>query len=1328
MTGYEKAMLRKLQPTHIQKNNTQTDRAKTNEDGRHRASYRTAWSLSVMILFLVSFVGVLKGQTKETAYAVCHGDTHPSVEVWGAADATVSATPVVRKSPNGKRLYAALDITLTKEGREWQPQAEEPAIVTLTDPGFEDGRLLDVYHEGPRGLEFVATVGSENGKITFPAHSFSVYIVAEAGDYARLKVTFHRASGPNVTVYVKKADIAQGDFNAIVYNPGVGTVASGVQFRGWTTNASYGAADATLGLTFNQVRTAITSRLNEGVTDGTEMHFYAMLFKSYTVTYLDERNVAVACDEVPFLASEGTPSKSYTVNASYVVPDNSHKFEGWQVHTHADGQYIAGHTDDAHIYPNSTVISISGNVILHVNISEGHWLIYHENGKGATYKAADFVNAGANTVAPTLTMTRTGYTFDGWWTGAPAQTGGNPTGSRFTFGQPLTENTDVYAKWNAKITADYIVIIWKQGVEGGDNYDFEEIITLSGTVGTAINTVAQQGTGNGAYARVNGTNKRYTGFHLDSYDQNVTIVTEGNAVLNVYYKRNEHTLRFQIESNQYQYHEIVSGSDNDNDPHKYGYWNGEYHRIYWRNGAFRRNNQNNATIYTGIVYTRDYHKDIKTITALYGQSIGDNFPIVGTNGTTYDNGERWDPQSTQTTNDVIVYIDVMPDNDETYLLNTADREKKTMHYYVEALPDATGTVSAPNTLYDYEGNTVSGAGRQFVIYKTIDARYRWVTKEQDFFEINGYHRLGVDKQETSINNGSDYGYCYSNPDAECTLNFYYTRDLYTINFMDGAYYNGNNERIADEVSGGQLELVSNIAYRADVSSYNSHTPPTIPSGYAFEGWYMDKTCTHPYTFDRMPNGGITVFAKWRQVQYRVFLHPNAATDPTLDWGSDEQAMNFRVAYGNRISTPTGIRDDYEFVGWYTDEACTQPFNGDVVTLNETNTTPYDKSTDLTDPMDKWGNLGADPYNSDLTGNGGSDRFWITRKYDLYGKWRAKLRGADGITVVFDANGGTPATTTLPFQYQDNVNATAIQASTPASATAEFSHWVMQRYSGSAFGDVAGSCIYAGSAFAVLKANSQRVITQWYNPSNTSDIYTGSFDATSTTPPDGTHTEYRATYTVRLRAEYADIEESAYTFVVWYKNDGTGAIVRTDGTGRSNPSLGINETEPPTPSIPAAPTRAGYTFKGWYKQRTASPADPPTSVEQCSPNFLYYNNNKYYREASFTNEVTKVAADRYQPDDYLYAVWEPIVEFNLPSICKGHQVTLPTTTIEGVDLSAGTATWSATSGTITGTSNYTPPDTGTDTLTFTPDPATCAQPNSFNVTLNRLETKITIGTP
>ena len=58
---------------------------------------------------------------------------------------------------------------------------------------------------------------------------------------------------------------------------------------------------------------------------------------------------------------------------------------------------------------------------------------------------------------------------------------------------------------------------------------------------------------------------------------------------------------------------------------------------------------------------------------------------------------------------------------------------------------------------------------------------------------------------------------------------------------------------------------------------------------------------------------------------------------------------------------------------------------------------------MTDDMDKWGVLSYVATNSDATGYNGGDRFWITKKLDLYAKWRAKIVGANGIGVKYDLN-------------------------------------------------------------------------------------------------------------------------------------------------------------------------------------------------------------------------------------------------------------------------------------------------------------------------------------
>ena len=459
--------------------------------------------------------------------------------------AQVTVTQVQRSAVQGKQVKGAYDITIQNGSKAWQPAAGQPVMVTIADADFTDGEYLDVYHEGANGNEFVATVAAQNGQITFPARSFSVYIVTETGAGARLKVNFHQTDGNIVSIYVKAADATDPEtFKTVLYDPGVGTIADGVQFRGWTTNQNYTVANADDGMSIAQVRTWVEPQL-ANVQNGDQVDLYPMLFKLYRLTYFDELGAVIRSQEVLFLVSSDQDYHSCTINEAYTPSTNEQNFLGWYV---TDGGSDIQNYTAGTIYPNNTTINIKGNVKVRAYVPYGHWLVFKENGQGASFTAAQFLENAQVTTAPS-NPTRFGYTFGGWYTNAEC------TGDAFTFGSIITEHTTLYAKWTENTTANYTVIIWKQNVhdakdaaDAAKTYDFAESVSLTGTVGQTIGTVSATGTGDGSYATVNGTAKQYTGFHLNKYDQNVTIVTEGTSVVNVYYDRNLVTLTFQYRS------------------------------------------------------------------------------------------------------------------------------------------------------------------------------------------------------------------------------------------------------------------------------------------------------------------------------------------------------------------------------------------------------------------------------------------------------------------------------------------------------------------------------------------------------------------------------------------------------------------------------------------------------------------------------------------------------------------------------------------------------------------------------------------------------------
>ncbi|MBO4299203.1 MAG: hypothetical protein J5998_10410, partial [Clostridia bacterium] len=377
-------------------------------------------------------------------------------------------------------------------------------------------------------------------------------------------------------------------------------------------------------------------------------------------------------------------------------------------------------------------------------------------------------------------------------------------------------------------------------------------------------------------------------------------------------------------------------------------------------------------------------------------------------------------------------------------------------------------------------------------------------------------------------------------------------------------------------------------------------------------------------------------------------------DESLDWGSESQEMNFRISYGGKISAPTGLRDEYEFVAWYTtpDFKPNSLFNKDIHILNadlENRMSDYDKATDYTDDMDKWG-TGA-TYNKDDEQH--NNRWWITKKLDLYAKWVGKLKGAKGINVEYYGGEGAENVPTDETLYKDTAEAVAMDGCTapppPPESTEEpqeFQCWVVQTWDedDGEYVDT-GIVVYPGSRFTVRKENAK----------------IEELDGSTEQDP-----KYK--YTVRLRAKYKVMGEEAPTHIYWFPNYGENKSIQR------NINIKINEAV----DIPTPEPRAGYEFLGWAKVTpdvSGSTDDPNVGAvlldgEEERPNltesdlFLTYggkdseNKDIYYAMIDINGtptqkRVTQVAADEKSPYDDLYAVWKrTLVDLTVEKIVDG----------------------------------------------------------------------------
>ncbi len=1047
----------------------------------------------------------------------------------------------------------AFDITFyTAFGEPVEPQKAVSVTMKAAVIRQSEDPVVVVHMDDSGETEVVEQTKNPNeDEVSFSADSFSIYAIV--ADTYRLKVIFHKVDGtPQEPIYVKKGD----NVTQIVYDAGLGgTLEDGLVYRGWWKSNDYTVANADSAMTITQIRADIETVLNTGLSqDGQEYHVYPMIFKLFTITYFSEKeSVLVGSDSILLLPSDA--STPYTVNMAYTPSSSEQNFEGW--HVKNGGSYIDGWTEGT-VYANGTQVTISGSVEFSVHAPTGHWLIFDENGKGATYNAPQFIYSGNVTVEPDPDrMVRNGYTFGGWYdTKAHADAHAADTSvttGEFEFGHEINDKTTVYASWIPNARAPYTIIFWTQNV-GRTGYEVKgSTVVANGVVGNAIpyNSVNN---GDEDYATSSGNNfnnnlyGHYTGFCLTegSKNQSVTITPEGDAVLNLYYDRIEYNFKF------YLYRDSGSGTNRYTYANNSGSGSTLNDLVTWHGGSRNHPSTNAYSLqsethrFNNTNYTYYYF----TITAYYGQDISAIWP-------SYDKiqgADNHDPVSyvmmvgtklkpTATSSGSGTVKGIVSVLDENILGKTNDSNG---NYVIVRFPDSYYNWRYHIWFETVEGEDYTGKnlhthnGRTYYEETVMEVRSSNTTdanqNEPQYEGFDYVTRLGQNNNGTVWQGGH---WTTGNNPTLYHLNYIYNRQEYKITYFDGQYVDGNNNMIQNR-STHMLHESGLIGQGAHIADEYKNYVPTLPEGevgYVFEGWYLDEGCTTPYTWDTMPVGGIRVYAKWRQIQYRVFLHPNAGTDPTLDWGSGSQAMNFRVSYGGQVSTPTGLRTEYEFVGWYLDEACTRVFNAEAYELNEsTVTAAYNKDTDFTDPMDKWGN-GA-------TTNGDINRFWITKKLDLYAKWRAKLDGADGIGIVYDANGGSNAPTDTAL-YLDSSKAVAQAAPTPPSEDKQFLYWVVQHWNGTEYVDT-NVTVFPGAKFDVLKSDARKE------------------------PVAGTEDQY--TYTVQLKAVYGPKESPVMVGVYFDANGGEF----DEGVTRVGGNIPVN-TEI---TVPTSPTREGYEFLGW----------------------------------------------------------------------------------------------------------------------------------------------------
>ena len=575
-------------------------------------------------------------------------------------DAIVEVNPVTVKIDDVD-VFISYDIKIyagpvTKSlGIEWQPE-NDPLTVKVKSDALEGRKTVSVFHMHDENSEpeFVTSADVEDSTVTFDAESFSIYPITD-GDNARIGYRFWYFNGTSgkyeeiTTQYFRYKDVQQGKMIYEPAIPGIEQSDSVEIFEGWH-KGTINDGEAEL------VDPAVTvANLNEELrgtpktdfVEGTIIDVIAKLKSAYYITYVDiNPNNILGTD---LIVKEESGTTHFSVKEGIKPTKYEEDLKGWKLLDQISDPGATLYEEGDLSYP------ISENITLAPVIEGGYWLVFNDNdmvddgtGKmvsgGASYTPPAFYlnnnSVQQNTVQPS-DPEWTGYDFAGWYEDEACTV-------PFTFGQPLTANTTVYAKWEPSASS-YSVIIWKQPTDPNKtdpkDYEFDQSFTVGansngepdGTVktGDLVYLDSQYTKIYGADGTSTDTNKQYFTYNQELTNKYTIVKANGSSVLNVYYDRVPMTISFYTWRNGYIYTETTA-----EDGTQYGIVKGEYVQLTRQDGVedvytytySPKYSQENSTTPASTVRYGILNREYVELTRIPSYSFNYN-PFVETTGT-----------------------------------------------------------------------------------------------------------------------------------------------------------------------------------------------------------------------------------------------------------------------------------------------------------------------------------------------------------------------------------------------------------------------------------------------------------------------------------------------------------------------------------------------------------------------------------------------------------------------------------------------------------------------------------------------------------------------
>ncbi|MCS5503705.1 InlB B-repeat-containing protein [Lysinibacillus sp. A4] len=137
-----------------------------------------------------------------------------------------------------------------------------------------------------------------------------------------------------------------------------------------------------------------------------------------------------------------------------------------------------------------------------------------------------------------------------------------------------------------------------------------------------------------------------------------------------------------------------------------------------------------------------------------------------------------------------------------------------------------------------------------------------------------------------------------------------------------AKWNPVTHTVSFNVDGGSAVASQTIAHGEKATE----PPPPTKAGHTFGGWYPSSTGNTPFNFDTGITGDTTIYAKWNPVTHTVSFN--------VDGGSAVASQT--IAHGEKATEPPPpTKAGHTFGGWYPSSTGNTPFNFDTAITGDT---------------------------------------------------------------------------------------------------------------------------------------------------------------------------------------------------------------------------------------------------------------------------------------------------------------------------------------------------------------------------------------------------------